>query len=212
MGAGEYFLPFTPNGRATELIAIDLKQRLGLDPDASVDPYGVLDRVPARLVGVEELRDAAPAAAAHLFGPGRGEWSAVCLGASPTTGVFEILVNPTHHVHRRRASLMEEIVHVLRDHPKTVLSLDGASVGERGRSYNGAVEDEAYCVGAACIIPYPRLFQAVHHNGETMAAIGVAAQVSEDYVAYRIKRAGLSRVYAKKHPTCAGQRVGSRPR
>src|SRR5207245_6723476 len=100
-------------------------------------------------------------------------------------------------------------VHTLGDHVKTVLSLDVAAGGERVRSYDGAVEDEAYCVGAACIIPYPRLFHAVHHNGETVAAIAAAAQVSEDYVAYRIKRAGLSHVYAKQHPAWVGQRARS---
>ena len=125
--------------------------------------------------------------------------------------MFEILVNPTHHVHRRRASLIEEIVHILRDHTKTVLSLDGVGTGDIIRSYDGAVEDEAYCVGAACLIPYPRLFHAVHHKGETVAAIAAAAQVSEEYVAYRIKRAGLSRVYAKQHPAWGRQHRSSTP-
>ncbi len=210
MGPGGYFLPFTPNGKAIELVAIEMKKRLGLDAEASVDPYDVLDRVPARLVDVEELRIAAPAVAAQLFGSGRDEWSAVCFGAAPKTGVFDILVNPTHHVHRRRASLMEEIVHVLRKHPMTVLSLNGATTGVSVRSYNPAIEDEAYCVGAACIIPYPHLFHAVHDNGANIAEIAAVTQVSVDYVAYRIKRAGLSRVYAKQHPIGVTHRSGFR--
>lgn len=211
MAGGGYFLPFTPNGKAIEIIAIEVKERLGLEADASVDPYSVLEQVPGRLVDIRELKVAAPAAARQLLGAGRNEWSAICFGASTTTGVFDILVNPTHHKHRRRVSLMEEIVHLLRQHPMTVLSL-GASVSDGRRSYNPAVEDEAYCVGAACILPYPRLFHAVYRNGETISDIAAVAEVSEDYVEYRIKRAGLSRVYSKQHPTGANRRPGLRIR
>jgi hypothetical protein len=34
----DYFLPFTPNGRTTELTAIRVKQKLGLGAYAGVDP------------------------------------------------------------------------------------------------------------------------------------------------------------------------------
>jgi len=198
MGSGSYFLPFTDAGKATELLAIDVKEHLGLDAYAAVDPYVVLTAIPARLVQPSEIMQSAPEAAAILFREQHTDWSAIGYGVSPATGESLILLNPTHHPHRRRVSLMEEIVHILRGHAKTELVFDGRSSWER--PYDAAVEDEAYCVGAACIIPYRDLFEAVHRSHQSAAAITTRFDVSLDYVGYRINRAGLSRVYAKHHP------------
>ncbi len=91
---------------------------------------------------------------------------------------------------------MEEIVHIMLDHPKVILIADAR--GRRTRTHHPNVEDEAFCVGAACIIPYPALFSAVNHSGESATTIASRYDVSLDYVTYRVKRAGLARVYAKR--------------
>jgi len=199
MGNGVYFLPFTDSGKATELLAIEVKKRLGLGPYDAVDPYGVLTTVPARLIDPGVVIHNLPEAAAVLFKTRSSSWSAIGLGISPATGEALILLNPSHHSHRQRVSLMEEIVHIVCGHPQTELNLDGKGALST-RTFNSAVEDEAYCVGAACIIPYRLLFEAVHYQHESAAAIAQRSGVSEDYVGYRIKRAGLSKVYAKRHP------------
>jgi hypothetical protein len=191
-----YFLPFTPEGKATELQAIHVKDELGVAPDDPVDPYAVLPAVPARLIDPDELRSESAATADALFEECTGEWSAIGYGTSPVTGESLILVNPSHHLHRQRVSLMEEEVHIVLDHPKTELHLpngDGWS-----RPYDHDVEDEAYTVGAACILPYKPLFNAVNYSGETVNAIAARFGVSVDYVRFRIKRAGLSRVYSSR--------------
>ncbi len=201
MGSGGYFLPFTDTGKATELLAIQVKTRLGLGAYDAVDPYTVLAALPARLVDPKDITRSSPRAAETLFGEQRADWSAIGYGVSPATGESLVLLNPTHHPHRQRVSLMEEIVHILRDHPKTQLCFDGTSSGSWARPYHAALEDEAYCVGAACIIPYKQLFEAIHRLHESAAAIAVRFDVSPVYATYRINRAGLSRVYAKHHPT-----------
>lgn len=199
MGSGGYFLPFTESGKATELLAIEVKKRLGVGAYDAVDPYQALEAIPARLVDPNEIRRSTPQSAEILFREHQDEWSAIGYGLSPTTGESLILLNPTHHPHRRRVSLMEEIVHIVRDHPKTQLALEGWSPGSWARPYHAALEDEAYCVGAACIIPYKHLFEAVHRVHESAVEIAARFEVSPDYATYRINRAGLSRVYAKHH-------------
>lgn len=183
------FLPFTPAAKATERRAIEIKRRLGLGAYVSVDPFEVLEAIPARLISLDVFP---PDVRAQLTGHRRAEWSAIGYGRSPITGEELILLNPTHHEHRQRASLMEELVHIVFDHPKVALRFE--ENGGWRRPYEKKAEDEAFNVGAACVIPYKWLFKAI--QGNTAAArIAEQVAVSEGYVEYRIKRAGLYRMY-----------------
>lgn len=193
---GDLFLPFTDAGEATERIAIEVKEELGLGPYAAVDPYEVLEEVPARLVPREALRGVSVETLRVLTDEGSASWSAVGLGTSPLDEAEMILLNPSDHEHRQRVSLMEEIVHIVRDHPRTSLDFDGD--GAWDRPYDGEAEDEAYNVGAACIIPYRPLFNRVSDCNESAARIARAYSVSREYVMYRIKRAGLYNTYRKR--------------
>lgn len=201
MGAPDgRFLPFSPNAAATERQAIRVKARLGLNASTPVDPYAVLRRVPARLLSPHEF----PASVREvLFERQTGDWSAVGFGCSPTTGEALLLVNPVHHPHRQRASLMEEIVHVVLDHPKTEITLGAGGGGVWVRAYNGDVEDEAFSVGAACILPWPELFAAVSDRGESTATIAQRYSVSEAYARFRVQRAGLWAVYKARQSASA---------
>jgi IrrE N-terminal-like domain len=193
------FLPFTANGKATELTAIAVKQRLGLGPQAAVDPFQVLPQVPARLFDADELRRHSPVLACALFTEHANAWDAVGLGNIGAEGEALILLNPTPAATRQRASLMEEVVHIVLDHPKTVLTGMTPDIGATAwtRPYDPAVEDEAYNVGAACLLPYPALFDAVNRRHEHANVIATRSGVSVDHAMYRIKRAGLSRIYNK---------------
>ena len=200
--APHLFLPFTPNGKATELKAVEVKQRLGLSPAEAADPFGVLAQVPARLFGPDELLHHSPVLACALFTEHRDAWDAVCFGHIGASGEAIILLNPTPAPTRQRATLMEEIVHLVLAHPKTVLALPRKSNGGQKalgwvRPYSRAVEDEAYNVGAACLLPYPALFHAVNELHEHASVIAERAGVSTEHAIYRIKRAGLARVYYK---------------
>src|SRR4029077_3585770 len=154
------FLPFTPEGRTTELLAIKVKEQLGFAPTQALDPLLVLERIPARIIDARLLWDHAPSIARELFIEHPRDWSGVGFGESPHDGVELILLNPAHSVTRRRASLMEEIVHIVLDHRKSCLVKDAAT-GHWERTHDEDAEDEAYSVGAACLMPYPELFHAV---------------------------------------------------
>jgi len=187
------FLPFTDRGRATELQAVRVKAHLGLGPYDSTDPFQALPAVPARLVPCTAL----PLVIRRvLLDTDRCAWSAVGLGPSPVTAEELILLNPLHHANRRRASLMEEIVHIVLGHPRVRLrSADGK---RWSRSYDPQVEDEAFNVGAACIIPYRWLFNCLQSGHYDAADISKSVRSSVDYVEYRIKRAGLYPLYRKR--------------
>lgn len=205
------FLPFTPNGKATECAAIAVKRHLGLQSDAAVDPYDVLPDVPARLIDVSAFDPA-------LLLDHAQDWSGIGFGCIGPDGEELIGLNPTHSAKRQRVTLMEEIVHIVLDHPKSALTVcsAGVTVGSligavssaltksrpvraSSRSYSSAVEDDAFNIGAACIIPYRRLFDSVHTRREHATTIAAQFNVSDDFVVYRIKRAGLSKIYRKHH-------------
>lgn len=99
---------------------------------------------------------------------------------------------------------MEEIVHIVRVHPKSTIVLGPGAVVQT-RSYNREREDEAFTVGAACLVPYPELFRAIRDSHETANSIAERFGVSVQYVEFRIKRAGLSRMY-NKHSDPAARR------
>jgi hypothetical protein len=201
------FLPFTANGQATENRAIAVKERIGLSAYDPVDPFQAVSALLARLVDPNLIRTMCPTAAEVLFGSESHEWSAVCLGPSPCDGREMILINPMHHKHRQRASLMEEIVHIALNHPRTLITAGSSPSGSTPRSHDAQIEDEAYNVGAACLIPYRDLFRAVKTHGETAAAIAVRYGLSEAYVDYRIRRSGLSAVYKRQQlPYCKAKR------
>ncbi len=190
------FLPFTDNGKETELAAIEVKKRLGIGMYDSVNPFDVLDRVPARLVSDEAMENLPEEIRQDLFGKGRKHWSAVGMGPSPITGEELIMLNPTHHPHRKVATLMEEIVHVTMEHPR--VRLEFGTNGKWIRPFEQDVEDEAFNVGAACILPYRWLFYELDGGNTDTATMASDLGVSDTYVTYRIKRAGLYRLYRSR--------------
>ncbi len=189
----DLFLPFTDRGKQTELIAIEVKEHLDLGPHDSVSPYDVLSTVPARLVSDECIASFPTHVRSNLFVRDRDDWSAVGLGPSPLDGCELILLNHTDHPHRRVASLMEEIVHIVREHPRISLNFNGD--GDWVRPHDSDIEDEAYNVGAACIIPYGWLFHHLNSGNTNVSQIAGEFGVSPDYVKYRINRAGLYKLF-----------------
>jgi IrrE N-terminal-like domain len=189
------FLPFTPVGRARELSAIKVKESLGLSPYEAVDPYAVLESVPARLLDVDCLDACSQSARTTLLHDEADAWSAVCFGRIGCEGEAPILLNPTHHPHRQRVSLMEEIVHLILNHPPTELVFDDSRTWSR--PFNSSVENEAYSVGAACIIPYRTLFNWIRGEGADLSTMVERFGVSSQYVEFRVRDAGLYRMYKK---------------
>jgi len=190
----QLFLPFTPAGKATEQRAIQAKEMLGLGPYDSIDPFSVLERVPARLLNASVLNRCSEMNRRVLLESASKDWSGIGYGKIGADGEALILINPNHHPHRQKVTLMEEILHVLFDHPKTELAV---GYPNWKRPYDSKIEKEAYGVGAACIIPYRSLFRLVNDQHKAVAEISSEFAVSEEYCYFRIKDAGLYRVYQK---------------
>jgi Zn-dependent peptidase ImmA (M78 family) len=182
------FLPFTPNGKKIELRAIDLKQRYDFGPYELIEPEALAERMGAAIIDdswfdqlPQPMRDAA-------LSTHQTRWSA---GSITVDGTLFILANPMNADTRRSVTLLEELVHHGLGHPKSKLvSLDGTTI----RTCQHDVEDEAYSVATALLMPYQPLFNHVN-AGRALGDLRTLAPVSQACREYRVKRAGLWKTY-----------------
>jgi hypothetical protein len=191
------FVPFTPVGKSIEAKAIALKQRVALPWYEPVDPLAMLALVPATLWLEADFRRIDPRLADALFIRAVEDWSAFAIPGNDEDRPPTIVLNSRHAETRRRASLMEEIVHLMLGHPPSQLVPTASGIAIT-RTFDEKVELEAYDVGSACLVPYRSLFQAIRYEGVPADVLANRFGVSEDLVRYRIKRAGLSAVYRKR--------------
>jgi Zn-dependent peptidase ImmA (M78 family) len=90
---------------------------------------------------------------------------------------------------------MEEICHVFLGHKPSRLAIKKRNKnGELiARDYNAIVEEQAYSIGAAALVPYSALKRFVE-EGKTSREIAEHFNVSYQLVEYRIK---VSRIWKK---------------
>lgn len=179
---GKGLLPPNPRQWDAEHNALDLRDELCLAPDEPLSvnaAFSVMHKV-----RVTALRDipVAKCFLDHLRGRGAREWS----GAAIPLDGGEVLVvyNDSHSKTRIRATLMEELFHLRLGHPPSTIRL--LSDGEPRRTYDADVEREAYASGAAALVPYFALRQAIQRS-DTAAAIARRLNVSLALVHFRLK-------------------------
>jgi hypothetical protein len=193
------FLPFAPQARADEERAIELKRDFDYAPYEAVDPWEFAERLAIELVdGAWLLRQLPAGIGLHLVGPARGRWSA---GTIDVAGRSLTVMNPTHSPARQTASLVEELVHVVLGHPPSRLEPHG-DLALRTCAHD--VEDEAYRIGAALVIPYRELFNWLN-AGRPLDEFATPAVVSREYLEFRVKRAGLWRLHRARAPVAGGR-------
>jgi Zn-dependent peptidase ImmA (M78 family) len=109
-----------------------------------------------------------------------------------------IILNPTHSPARHQATLMEEICHVFLGHKPSRLEIKNQNKkGEEiARDYDEAMEEEAYSVGAAALVPYAGLRDFVR-AGKTSREIARHFNVSRELVEYRLKVSRLWKLYTE---------------
>lgn len=186
--ATEHFLPFV-GGEAARLerCAIAAKRVLGLADGAAVDPYAGAASLRVPVIG--ELSQFAvvpePMQSEML---GSGDWSAGTL-EGPLGPM--VILNPIHSTTRLKVTLAEEIAHLVMGHPPSKIDATGM------RTYNATVEQEAFSVGGALVMPYGRLFRLAK-DGAPIAAIAETFGVSPAMARCRVNRTGLSRMHAKR--------------
>jgi Zn-dependent peptidase ImmA (M78 family) len=120
---------------------------------------------------------------------GGSHWSA---GTILAAGKATIILNPTHDAVRQRATLAEELAHIVMGHPPSRID---PTTGFR--TYDGDVESEAYGVGGAMLMPYNQLF-LLCRRAAPVEQIATLFGLSIAFTNYRINRAGLRRMYEKR--------------
>jgi hypothetical protein len=194
-------LPPTKKGRNYEIKALGLRDFAGLKrDDESLNPFELARYAKLLVVTFEQIEPfLTEETLRHLIIDGKNAWSGGACSQALPDGRKLIVLNPTHGENRQNATLMEEICHVFLGHKPSRLAIK--NVNKYGqpiaREYQAEVEEEAYSVGAAALVPYAALRRMVN-EGKTAREIARHFNVSRELVEYRIKVSRLWDDYSKK--------------
>jgi Zn-dependent peptidase ImmA (M78 family) len=133
-----------------------------------------------RVVSLDSIDGLSEEAREHLAGS--RQWSGGVTESLPD-GTRVVVMNENQSRERRAATLMEEICHTLLGHTPSLIS---AGTEVEGRTYNRVVEEEAYGVGAAALLPYRALSEALS-RGDSVEAIARHFGVTQSLVEYRMR-------------------------
>ena len=191
-------LPPTNKGRQYELRGIALREFAGLRGDKELlDPFALARYAKLLVVPFNAIRDLlSEEIIEHLLGAGSDKWSGGASGLPLPNGQKLIILNPMHTPTRHQATLMEEISHVFLGHQPSKLAVknynkDGQEIA---RDYHAEIEEEAYSVGAAALVPFSALRDFVR-EGKTSRQIAKHFNVSRELVEYRLKVSRLWQSY-----------------
>lgn len=162
---------------------------MGVPQAAALDPFAAARDVGITVHGREFFARFTPEERRQALEIGGPHWSA---GTILAVGKATIILNPTHDPVRQKATLAEELAHIVMGHPPSRID---PTTGFR--TYDGDVESEAYGVGGAMLMPYGQLF-ALCRGGVAAGDIGTRFGLSLAFTNYRINRAGLRRMYDKR--------------
>jgi IrrE N-terminal-like domain len=187
----ESAMPIRLRGKAKayELKAQQVRQFAGLAPMQRLDPFALARQLKLTVIAdAQQWRQHLPLdarTAEQLFLKDSGGWSG---GVTPDRedGTRVVLLNPTHSPQRQAATLMEEICHVLLGHQPSSITPNQNQL----RDYNQQIEEEAYGVGAAALLPCDVL-QDCFSKGWSARRIADRFGVSTSLVRFRCKFLGL---------------------
>ncbi|MEO6726613.1 MAG: ImmA/IrrE family metallo-endopeptidase [Blastocatellia bacterium] len=177
--------------RRYEQLGLRVRSFFNLGIHDKLDPLKLARRV--RLI-VISLKDVAGLSddVKRLLGSSSQAWSG---GATPELpdGSRIVILNPMQSQGRQAATLMEEVCHSILGHKHSHITLDRDS-GENHRDYNGSVEEEAYAVGAAALVPY-RALACDLSRGQAIESIANHFGVTRSLIKYRIRVLNLTGYY-----------------
>lgn len=183
-------LPPTNKGRNYEIRAMALRDFAGLSSDEDrLDPFELARYAKLLVVSYQQIEPfLTEETKLHLVGEGKDSWSGGACSQTLYDGKKLIVLNPTHGANRQNATLMEEISHVFLGHKPSKLAVktynkEGNAIA---REYQAAVEEEAYSVGAAALVPFSALRRMVD-EGKSAGEIARHFQVSRKLVEFRLK-------------------------
>lgn len=187
-------LPRNRRGRVFEQLGLRIRDAAGLSPDEPLDPFALAKTTEILVINPSELAGLDPQTLKSLCGAFSAEWSGATIELP--NGCRVCVLNPTQTRERARATLMEEIVHLLLRHAPTKIVI-GGSGGLSFREYNHLNEEVAYGVGAAALVPYAVLHRSLK-RGCSPEVIAQTYGVSPQLVIYRIKITMLWELYRRK--------------
>jgi len=168
-----------------ERFAMQFRSAIRIPVDAHLDPFS-LQIQGVTVMSLTDIPEIDRTALSTLTDRYPHAWSAMTLPLNQADSAWLIIMNPKHTLERRRATLMEEICHILLGHHLTSIS---HMEGQTFRDYNDDQEADAYGLGAAILVPRRPLLARVE-QGQAAKTIGAYFGVSEELVEYRIKITG----------------------
>ncbi|MBO0862098.1 MAG: ImmA/IrrE family metallo-endopeptidase [Chloracidobacterium sp.] len=171
--------------RAYERMALQIRDFAKLSLTARLDPFALAESINVRVLYPRDLAGLSGASLARLDVV--DGWSGGATQALED-GSHIVILNQRHSMERQAATLMEEVCHVLFGHKPSEIGAEQNG----GRSYNFSVEDEAYSVGAAALVPYHAL-KTLLISGDSIRKIARRFGVTPSLIVYRIKGTGLGK-------------------
>ncbi len=194
-------LPPTRKGREYEIRALGLRDFAGLKSDD--EPLNPFDLARYAKLNVAKFADIEPflteESLTHLLGAGRDKWSGGACSQPLPNGWKLIILNPTHAPSRQNATLMEEISHVFLGHKPSRLAIETVNAQGKtiARDYHAEIEEQAYSVGAAALVPYTALRRFIR-EGKTVTEIAKHFNVSRQLIEFRLKISRLWQEYISR--------------
>jgi len=193
-------LPPSNKGRNYEIKAIGLREFAGLRrDDERLNPFDLAKYANLLVASFEQIEPfLSEETKLELLNSAKDRWSGGACSQKLPDGRKLIILNPTHGANRQNATLMEEISHVFLGHKPSRLAItnynkDGKVIA---RDYHAEIEEEAYSVGAAALVPYSALRRFVL-QGKSSREIARHFNVSRELVEYRLKVCRLWDDYKK---------------
>jgi hypothetical protein len=195
-------LPPSQKGRGYEIRGMGLREFAGLRSDTDpLNPFDLAQYAKLLVVPFEELQSSlSEETLTELLGASKDAWSGGASSQPLPNGGKLIILNPTHSRRRHKATLMEEISHVFLGHQPSRLQVNNVNKDGKAiaRDYNQDIEEEAYSVGAAALVPYSGLRKLIK-QGMAMPDIARHYQVSLQLIEFRIKVTKLWDLYKEKN-------------
>jgi hypothetical protein len=193
-------LPPTRKGRNYEIKAIGLREFAGLRrDDERLNPFDLAKYANLLVASFEQIEPLlSEETKQHLLTEASDKWSGGACSQKLPDGRKLIILNPTHGANRQNATLMEEISHVFLGHKPSRLAIKNYNREGKviARDYHAEIEEEAYSVGAAALVPYSALRRFVL-QGKSSREIARHFNVSRELVEYRMKVSRLWDEYKK---------------
>jgi hypothetical protein len=161
-----------------------LRKTCGVPTFGRLEPLELAKRMSIKVIDPSHVSDL-PKEVLNQLAADSTAWSAGTL-MLPDGGAI-VVMNPTHLETRKRASLMEELVHINRKHkPTKLLSSNGVTI----RNWNQTQETEAYWIGAAALLPRC-VIKGAKTLGWTAEKVATEHGVSLELVEFREKILGI---------------------